>query len=96
MAKLEHCWDKRWPFEARKVYEIMANIKVRDVRSVYGTGEVETVGHHMEVRSFHVIAKTEAAARLAWWDRYKTDGENKIISCEAIASIDAEVSLETR
>lgn len=96
MALLKDCWDERWPFESRLVWEIIAEVKVAHIRSIPGTGEVETVAHSVERRSMHVIARSEQDARLAWWHRHHRDGENKIITCEAIASVDAEIRFESK
>lgn len=95
MALLKDCWNKRWPHDGRKVFEIIAEIKVRETVSAMD-GEVHTVGHHIERRSFHVIATDDASARLAWWQRYHRDGENRIVTCDIIASVDAEIETRTR
>lgn len=85
-------------YQARLVWEIKYHIRMPVAHSVYGTGEVERIpgAFHEEDRVFHVLAETEAEARLVWWKRFSYDGANKIITCEAILAIDAEITIRSK
>lgn len=86
-----------WSFSCRKVFEIVFNCRMPVVQSTYGSGEMERTGEYVEEdRTMHVLADSEAEARLAWWHRHKHDGKNAIKSCEIICSIDSEISIRNR
>jgi len=86
-----------WSFNSRKVFAIVFNCRMPVVQSVYGTGEVERTGAYVEGdRTMHVLAKSEQAARLAWWERYHYDGANAIKSVEIICQIDSEISIGSK
>lgn len=70
------------------LWEIKFEFDQRIVQSVYGTGEVETVGRRINTTACHIIAPDEASARLAWWRDHHYDEKAKIVSCECLLKVD--------
>lgn len=78
--------------DARKVYAVTASVVLSVCRSEFNevvlTGETVT-----EDRTYHVIAKSEALARLAYFERWGSEFQrHSLKSVEVLFVIDEEIS----
>jgi hypothetical protein len=81
-------------YDARKVYQVVANVVLDEVRSVYGTGEVEkTVKQVTEQRVYHFIAANEALARVLYDEKFASPSwRHTLISITPLFCIDGEIN----
>lgn len=81
--------DYRW------LWEIEYDCLRRIVRSVPGTGEVETVGRERYVAKYHVIAPDEELAKTLWRRDFvhDTSSANLMRTCTKLLRVDAEISI---
>lgn len=86
--------DDRLSGDYRYLWEIRYNTKRRICQSVYGTGEVETIGWDDIVASYHVIAPTEVLARATWQHRYGHAANNELLTCIILLRVDDEISIQ--
>lgn len=80
--------------DKRKVYEIIADAVLDEVKSVYGSGEVERTGRKVgEQRVYHVIAKSEDLARTVYEQDYANAfrAPHTLVSITPLFVIDGEI-----
>lgn len=79
--------DYRW------LWEVEMDTKRRIVQSVYGTGEVETIGWEPARVKLHIIAATEALAIAAWQHKHGWDKDCARVSVTKLLRIDYEIDI---
>lgn len=75
------------------LWRIRYSYQQQIVQSVYGTGEVETIGHQPAEEDFDVIAVTAELALAAFVDQRKPHSYTRLTNPERICYIDASIGI---
>lgn len=75
------------------LWRIRYSYSQRIVRSVEGTGEVETVGKQTAAEDFDVVAVTAELALAAYADKHKPEHYTRLTNPERICYIDASIGI---
>jgi hypothetical protein len=75
------------------LWRIRYSYSQRIVQSVYGTGEVETIGRQNATEDFDVIATTAELAQAAYVEKHKPEHYTRLTDPERICYIDASIGI---
>lgn len=76
----------------RIVYQIEMGHQVQ-IRAGGYEGDDHVVGYDRRRKLWHVIATSQKLAEAAWQKEFGWDASNTLVSCEALITIDAEISV---
>jgi hypothetical protein len=80
-------------YDVRKVYQVVANVVLDEVHSMYGSGEVHKTSRVVtEQRIYHIVAKTEELARALYHKNWGSEFQrHTLISISPLFTIDGEI-----